>query len=151
MVYSFTPKRTLLNSEEVELYIHLMRSKSPNTSMNAEKNNNTFPSREVEKNSLIYNYNPRYTGANEASAYEQIYGRLTHEKTRGFWKSFDFPKPSRFNFGLAEVVLVTAVLDLASKKLIRQGIKQPIVLLSKMPFSTPINGVSMLRYKCKGV
>lgn len=37
------------------------------------KNNNTFPQNEVEINSLIYNYNPIYTGRRN-SAYVQIYG-----------------------------------------------------------------------------
>lgn len=36
------------------------------------KNNNTFPSIELEKSSLIYNFNSIYTGKNN-SAYEQIY------------------------------------------------------------------------------
>lgn len=36
------------------------------------KNSNRFPSDDIEANSLIYNYNPVYTGKNH-STYEQIY------------------------------------------------------------------------------
>ncbi|XP_018572899.1 gamma-glutamyl hydrolase B-like [Anoplophora glabripennis] len=39
----------------------------------SKKNNNTFPSEELEKKSLIYNYNPRYTGISVKSPYEQVY------------------------------------------------------------------------------
>lgn len=39
----------------------------------AKKNNNSFPTKELEQKSLIYNYNPKYTGLIEKSSYEQIY------------------------------------------------------------------------------
>ncbi|KAJ8924851.1 hypothetical protein NQ315_001006 [Exocentrus adspersus] len=39
----------------------------------ARRNNNTFPSIATEKKSLIYNYNPRYTGLKGNSVYEQLY------------------------------------------------------------------------------